>query len=441
MPNRADNNPGAIMEKKLKEFLSQALIYLVTDNKLDRMSWKKAFVGFGVRPEQIVFFERFDRAMQAVQERPPMVLITAYEIKEEKAYSLLEGFREARPNSAESLSLVVTELETQLLRLSQFELELDGVLIKPYNAQELDQKLTAILTKKSLLSADERKIGRALEALARGELDKVESFLGAASSKMEDLISFKILKGRYLRKNNMGKDAISVYEEATLGGDNYQAFAGLFDLLVEENMHQRAFEAASDLIAAFSLHPNRISNYAKICILTSHYHSFVEFAQKASEEGISEQELAWQLAAGLAICAKSIGIADKKVAVQASVKAVRLGKEKRQIVEQALKNLLDLGEHKLVEDLIRDLGEIEDLEDTIAVAEYRVLEANGGAPFLVFQKGMELTNKGVHDFHVYELLLKSAKQAGRKADFMEEMLDTASKHYPEKREYLKSLIA
>lgn len=432
---------GATMENKLKKFISKSTIFLVTDNKLDRMSWKKAFNAFSVKPEQIVFFESFEKALDGMETNAPNILICAYEIKESKADVLLEAFRERNANLSESLSLVVADAQSPSLALACLELELDETLLKPYNARELDDKIKALLGQKVSFKKDEKALFKALEDIRLRELDQVAAFINSAPENLKKQGRYGLLEAQFLRASGKGEDAIAVYERALEAERAYGALTGLFDALVEQNRCEEAYAAVCDLLSQFPLHPKRLSNFVKVCILTSNYHSFVEYGEKAAVEGVEDKTIAQQLAAGLAICAKSIGIADRKVALEANLKALKLGREKSQIVDQALKNLLALREYELVNNLVGELAEEKALEEVLAIAEYRSLATLGQAPFKVFQKGMELTNKGVHDFHVYELILKSAKEVGRKKESLEEIADNASKHHPEKSEYFKSLVA
>src|SRR5690554_542798 len=99
------------MDQKLRQFFGDSPIYLVSDNKLDRISWRKVLTNLGAKPELVVFFENFEKARQAIVERPPKGLICAYEIKERLADETLKAFREHSFNVAMDFSLVALERE------------------------------------------------------------------------------------------------------------------------------------------------------------------------------------------------------------------------------------------------------------------------------------------------------------------------------------------
>lgn len=432
------------MDKKLNDILGKSLIYLVSDNKLDRMSWKKAFNSLAVKPEQVVFFEDIDKALRSLESRPPQIMICAYEIKEKFADELLEAYRAVNPNRAQGLCLIVTEQEDPRAYVHKLELELDGILQKPYNAQDLDSRIRATLVRKANLQPARKAIFKGYELLRQNKLDLAGELIERLESEVPWTHDLALLKASYLSQSKKGLDAIPLYEEAMKVEENYTALRLLFDTMVAENQHEKAFAAASEMLKKYPMHPGRLSNFIKVCILTGNYHAFVDYARNSPRDAFG-QEHDNQLAAGLAICAKSIGIADRKASIKASISAVRLGKEKAQIVDQALRNLVNLQEYKLVNELVEELSESEELEEAmeqaLAVAEYRSLEGMGEAgPFLIFQKGMELTNKGIHDFYVYDVLLKSAKLAGRKKASLEEMADNAGKHHPDKKAYFWSLV-
>ena len=428
------------MDKKLKELVSKSLIFLVSENKLDRMAWKKVFNDLSVKPEQIVFFEDVSKALEAIKTRRPRALICSYVVKDERVDQLLVEYRKLNPDLSKDFTLVVAEQKEESLELASLELELDAILYKPYTTQDLEGKVHEVLKRKASMPKSFRTLFKGFADLDQGKEEAVEKVLEDLSGDCESKPRFQILKAQYSLVKGDKPQAISAYEEACRQGGGYTALSRLFDVLVEESRIEEAFSVIRELVEAYPLHPKRLSDFIKVCILSSNYHFFVEFGEKAFERGLRDKAFGYQLGAGLAICAKSIGIADRKVAIEANLKALKLGGDRIQIVDRALKNLLTLEEHNLVRELVEELWHEESLEETLEIAEYRALEACGEAPFQIFQRGIALTNKGVHDFHVYEVLLRSAKKAGRKPESLEEMADTASKHHPEKSAYFRSLV-
>lgn len=428
------------MSKKLAENLSKTRIYLVSDNKLDRMSWKRVLNELGSSPDKIEFFETFPKAISAIEQTAPGILMCTYEIKEELADDCLATFRKHAKGVEEDLCILVGDEGGPSFTLSAMEYEADIQLIKPYTAADIESQVKVTLEKKYSLAIEDKQKLKAIGKF-RMEQEPEGIDINALQNHEPSSLLSKTFKAEVLYSQGQKNEAFELYEEVADEDFSYQTLVRLFDIFVKESMPEKAFDVADMILLSYPLHHSRISNYFKVCILTSNYHSFVDYAKSVEEAGVNNPELTLQLAAGLAVCGKSIGITDPPVALDASVTAIRMGKAKIQIVDRGLRTLLELKEFALVKELIVELSEYEELSDTLAIAEYRTLESEGDEPFMVLQRGIDLTNKGLHDFHVYEMILKSAKKAGRKKEFVLELAENASKHYPEKSQYFKSLIA
>ncbi|MCO4755756.1 MAG: hypothetical protein KC478_14845 [Bacteriovoracaceae bacterium] len=430
------------MEKKIKDFLSNKLIFMVTDNKLDRTSWKKTFNGLNVRPDQIMGFEKYRDAIREMDTSKPHILLCSSRIKETVADGLLDKFRSLSQNRADDLCYIVCEEGDEHARLAFYHFELDGMIEKPYTANDLNNKLRRGILTKSRYTSFEKAKHKSFENIHLKNFEKVEAFVDVAlkdNSKDPDVRLMEALL--QLERGNRGAGVATLLEVGEGCSREYFLRNKLFELLYEDKRYEDAFEQAKLMISKYPLPPLKIQEFVRVSILTRNYTAIVDYSQHVSVELLKDKAVAQHLAAGLVLSSKFLGADQRDRAVEANIKAVNFGREKKPIVEQALTNLCDLGEFNKVQELINELSEQEELESTLKIAEYRVLEPLGESPARVFQKGMDLTNKGVRDFYVYEILLRSAVKVGRKRESLVELAEDAGKHHPAKQQYFKSLIA
>ena len=137
------------MKKTAKDFLSRKHIFLVTSNKLDRTSWKKAFNELGVHPEMIHSYENYRDASKALEEIKPKVLLVATELKDKRPDELLELYRSMNLNRAEDLCYLVSDEEDPIGNNLCLDYQLDGLIQKPYTANDLNQKIKNALDTKA----------------------------------------------------------------------------------------------------------------------------------------------------------------------------------------------------------------------------------------------------------------------------------------------------
>lgn len=423
--------------KNLENLITHSSVFLVTDNKLDRSAWKRAMNGLGVHPDKIETFESFSDAICAMESRTPSALITSAEIKGQNAGEVMRVFRQKRLDRSEAFLGVLADESDGIFELDVLESEADVYLIKPYAANDLKESFAEAFKAKADMPALKKKVYKAFTLLESEDLTKAQEVVEKLEQKCSTLEIFVRLKAALLRKKGEHQEEAKLLKSSGLG--SYQVLVQCFEAFVLDNNPTEAFEIASKILEKRSFHPKRISNYIKVCILTANYHSFIDFA--LAHLPVSTEENRQAMAAGLAISAQSIGLADKGKAIEAATLAIKHGKGNRAIIEKALRSLLELKQIKIVKRLSNELAEDESLAEALAVTDYIVLNLEGGEPFTLFRTGMDLTNRGVRDFHVYEILLKSAKLAGRKKESLDELADDASKHYPEKSEYFRSLIA
>ncbi|MEX1098812.1 MAG: hypothetical protein WEB87_00215 [Bacteriovoracaceae bacterium] len=436
------------MELKEKDFIQNSMFFIVTDSKLDRSSWKKALNDLGAKPAQLILLESFEQALEKLSGLIPSALIVNYEIKEQRADELLEAFRNAFPNRAESLCILMSEDSGSFCRLAALEHFVDGVVKKPFTGKDLNAKLESLIKEKTGLSKFEIAKHKAFENLQNEEYEKVAAFCDKAQKRNSKDQQLQFLKAQCLKRQGSFEEALALYRQALdnqlnnqVGQFHYHALSSLFELLVATENYDEAFARIEEFMERFPLHPNKLQSYVKASIMTKNYQAIVDYAKGAHHFALVNKPFGQKLAAALAICAKSLAQTNSGLAVEANVKAIKLGREKKRVVEMGLKNLLELRQFELVNDLVEELWEEKELAEILSVAQYRALEEIEENPSTIFKAGMDLTNKGLHDFYIYDLLIKSAVKVGRKKEYIMEMADNACKHHPGKKAYFKSLVA
>ncbi|MBC74759.1 MAG: hypothetical protein CME64_01970 [Halobacteriovoraceae bacterium] len=430
------------MKKTAKDFLSKKPIFLVTDNKLDRTSWKKTFNELGVLPDRIHSFDTFDEAIRQMEALKPKVLLCTSELKDKNPEGLLSAFRKQNFNRSEDLCYLVCDEETQTIPYLTHEYQLDGFITKPYTANDLNVKIKKVLDEKASYGGFLRAKHKAYENLFLEDNEKVEAFFNLCEHKgsLEEA-DVLFLKGLHKIKTGEVQQGVETLLEIKAGClFNYLLRKELFERLTELDRYAEAFEQAKSLIDEFVLPINFLQRFIKSAILSKNFDSILEYSLKLGPEDLTEEGAGNYLAAGLVLSSPILAKTSKENAVTANVRAIKFASHKNNIIEQAMQNLCDLQEFELVSNLIEEMAEDQELEEALSVPLYRALVPMGESPAKVFQKGVDLTSKGVRDFYVYEIMLELAVKLGRKKEYLVELAEDAGKYHPAKESYFRSLI-
>lgn len=430
------------MKKTAKDFLSRKHIFLVTSNKLDRTSWKKAFNELGVHPEMIHSYENYRDASKALEEIKPKILLVATELKDKRPDEFLELYRSMNLNRAEDLCYLVSDEEDPLGNNLCLDYQLDGLIQKPYTANDLNQKIKNALDTKAAFTGFEKAKYKAYENLALKNFEKVEAFLRVCEQKGSvDAPDVRIIEGLMkLEKGETSEGVATLLEVGEGNSLDYLLKKRLFENLVELKRFSEAFEQAQILIEKYYLSTDYLQSFIKTSILSENYDAILDFSRTANPDDLKERGVANFLAAGLVLSSNQLFSKDREKAIEANVSAIRFSFNKNNIIEQALGNLCDLKEFELVGELIEEMEEQEELENVVSVPRYRASALSGESPDKIFKNGVDLTSKGVRDFYVYEILLESAVKLGRKKEYLTELAEDAGKYHPGKQGYFNSLI-
>lgn len=414
---RADKKNRCTEEGNMEQDFKLAFAFIVSDNKLDRSSWKKVLIQLGLAPEKILFFKNFELATHHLEKELPRIVMLADQIKEVSAYRFLQAYHSKTCERSQTMRFLMADEDNDVVKFLSAQYCIDNTLIRPYSFDQLHSGVKKIFE---------------LKASGYG-VNESEGFMICKKA------------GQALAQKNY-RQACELFEQGIdrcMGDDHKRDY--LFQTqyirsLYETKQFIQAKREMDYLLDHFFLPPQLIKIYVKLSIAAKDHEEMLGRLINSHELFELMPEVKDEVAAGMAIGARFVLESNAELALAASLKAIKIANHRPIIVMNALNNLCDLGAYEIAKAQFEDFHGRDDLRPIMDMVELRILEAGDAKSFELFKKGMDLVNQGFHHVHVYSILLKAGVAAQRKKELLCEIAENAAQKFPEKESYFFSLV-
>ena len=125
---------------KLAAAMKVKKVVLCSDNSTDKSSWKRYFVEAGVPVAQVITTSSFQEASEALSKNPDIFMTGQY-VNNQSCIELVDRHIEKQPDRSRAWTFVCTENNSLLLSSYLAEKNVDGIILKPYNSQDISDSL------------------------------------------------------------------------------------------------------------------------------------------------------------------------------------------------------------------------------------------------------------------------------------------------------------
>lgn len=425
--------------EKLNQFLQNKPVLIISENQNTKVSLKKIFSELGLNAQQVLDAETFISAEKLIQDHESHFLVLDYELEGDNTRNLIEQYKQKNPNHLNNVLALLSFEDSNNFKIDLVEYDIDLSFIAPFTFNEFQDSFQEAVEVKSQIGLFERALFEMQDAIDKEDFDRIESFLTKFEDKHIDDARFKLFRAKYKYKIGMFDLAIEILNEIVASDNShYKASCMLFDIYIEMNEYEKALELMKAYLTHHPIHPKRIEPYIKSSLMSKAYDEIINFGLEVKAfDGLGEKNYR-AIAAGMIIASNQVKQINKDLTIKAAQKAIKLSQFTPNLIG-GLRVLIDVDECSSARTIIEGLENYQ-MSDQIKVLEYKAI-CKQESDKNVYLKGIELIQNGIIDFDVYDIMIKTAVKVGRKKSSIEEAIEDASKHFPEKESYFYSILA
>jgi tetratricopeptide (TPR) repeat protein len=437
---------GLVDEKllaKIEAKYGKFSILIVSSNKTLKNTFKRAFNALNFRMTNIAVADDFKEAQAVIKEHAPHIIVTNLYLKDDKtAIDLLKVHREYFPSTMKNFFIVTTEIDEHYISSMEHEYEFDSLLQGQFNFQEYVQSFANTLERKLSQSKAEILEARVKEALLKDEPDTALSYLSAADeADMDEYMKASLEADCYYKKNNH-EEALKRYEKVLEhDSENFHALINAININYSDKNYSVAHDYCDKFLTHFSSPPKHLPVFLKVFIFNKEYLRIIKLCQEYDHDDRIDFHVKLNIAAALALCGKSLLDEDHDLAMEAFDRAISVsGGQSFNILQMVVTSLLTVSDlhDKAIKIMEKYRDNFMKMNQYIAL-EYDVLTHSRSAQENI-SEGMSLISKNVKSYRIYETLITSSVQTGRRKEVIEDLVFEACKEFPDYSEQFKRYI-
>lgn len=429
------------IKSKIKSYLKDKKILLVSEVSTDRAAWKRVFLEYGAGVNNFYNALTLDEAEEFLEEQQVDILFTSDLVEEQTTMELVSLHIEKVPDRSSGCCFMSTEKNSLAVAAHAAENDIDGLLIKPYNQQDLLDLIEYALEEKVTMNKETKLFHSILADIRSEEIELAEAKIKQYIEKRPTSPFPFYLSGLVCEERNNPDEAIeSYYKALEQDPENHKVLCRMFDLFVDNKDFEQAYPCAEILCENYPINPDRIPNLIRASLATKNYQSLIDFCEMILALDDDLTGIHRPVAAALALSAKRMTIDSEKrdLVVKASAKALELVDASSSIYVAALENLLEVKNYRAVSSVLEKIPS-DDMNDDLLAIELRFIYEQGSAD-KAFIKAQTLVKLNKANEKTYEILLRSGKEIGKDKQKLEDIVFDAAKEFPDLKDQFLAII-
>ena len=429
--------------EKIKKYLKSKSALLVTESPTDRTAWKKLFAELGVQLNNFHNASTMHDAHELINTKRVDILFTSHKLGEQYTYELLENHMGKYPDRSDYFCYFVSDKNSLALTALVAEMEVDSLILKPYNQKDLIDSVKKSMLDSVNMSKELRTFHHILGQLRDKKFD--DALVGAEEyvEKLPNSPNGYYLKG--LSKKNLGESetAIDIWKNG-LEKDlsHYQLMCALFDTYCEQREFDQSYKLGETLTSSYPINPSRIPNLIRSALATQNHLGLIKFCEMVLSLDESMESIKKPIAAALTLSGKSlINREDEdhsELIVNISKKAINLTEKQSKIHAACLENLFNLGQFDEVKTLLANIPSDEMSVDFISLELLVFEQTEDKSQVFVMAQKLVRENKVTSD--IFKALLRCGKTIGKSKGQLEDIVFEGAKIFPDDKGHFESIL-
>lgn len=424
--------------ESLVKFINDSNVLIITNNQKTKMSLKKIFTEYGIPSSKVLSSESIESGENLILENDANFLILDASINDVSTRNLIDAYISKKPIALSRIICLMGNANSEELKLEKLEYDYDHLFIAPFTYNAFKNNIEKLIESKKKIGEFEKILFKMNLKLQEEDFDMVAEFIQKFDGKGITDTRFELFRANYNFKIGLFEEAISIFQGVLAQEpDNYKACTKLFDVYMDLSEYDKAHALAQEYMQFYAFHPKRIDKYIKCTLISKNYDELLTYGFKIEPYGSLGESTYKALAAGMIIAANELSSHNSELAKEAAEKALKFSSFKPNIYA-ALNVMIKCKDSAFVRRYIEALEEHE-IDNQIKVLELRAIDLEE-SPKNIYTKGMDLIQNGVVDFSVYDIIIRSAIKIGRTKESIQEQVEDATKHFPDKKDYFVGFL-
>lgn len=421
-------------DSDVKTYMQNKSAVIIDSNAVGRSSIMKFLHSMGMPADRIHSHDNFKDGEETIKKLYPDIVFTEYNIHKQHGTELIPFHLEAKQNRLDGSFFVISSSNSMAVAAQIAELEVDGLIIKPFNINSLKDVFLNGIAHKVTPNEYFVELEKARELARAKSTDALEIFKKCKSLSSEP-VNACLYEGNLLSELERILEAKESYKEG-IGYDakNFKCLNNLFNLLIKEKKYDEAYDYGLNIFKNFPVSPAKIPELTRLLIGSNHFEQIVELSTAFSKEENIDPILLNYLAAALAIGAKHFARENKSDdATHLITKSVPLSGGNVKILRSLSQTFLLMGKTKEAEGLLRNVCATDQDSDSYKLMDFEISSYVLPASEII-KRGLDLYKRGINDFSFYEILIKKSQESGKIPDYMMDIISKGIKNFPELKE-------
>jgi len=401
--------------KILSGYISDKNIVIVDQNPSSRMGISRMFTSIGAKSANIRTADSYEQGTKEIIATKPHIVVCDYDLGKRNGLELIQTLKKQSPDYSKSLFIIITGNTSQSAVSQAAEEDVDTYILKPYTIEIFRQSILRATISKIAPSDYMKKIEEGKKLLLEMKPDEAKTLFEEAKK----IDPKPALACFYIGQAEMMSKALEQAQGSYTQGLNfnkihYKCLTGLFDLLMQKNMHSDAYDVVKRISRYFPANPQRLAQVLRLAIITKSYEDVERYYQSFIDLETRSDELIRYICAALVVCGKYyINSNNSSRGLELFKKASITGTGKVKILREIITTLCENEMYKDArEHLARFPADAKTGVDFQAM-NYAISSAN--QPFNVtISMGNELLKADFHDPMIYQVMIKKYIEEGMK---------------------------
>lgn len=432
-------DPKSETGKAVIAYLGQRQGLVIDSNSGSRNAARKVLSTLGVKSANVDVAENFSEGEEKLRKKKYEVVFAEINLGKGTGFDLIKIQKEIVANAFDSIFILFSDKNSPAVTSQIAESEADGMVLRPLNLATVQDKLSEVVQTR-LNPSQYTQILQAGRTAMTGENfdDAISTFEKArALDPMPSLALYFEAQAR-LKKGDRAGALENLKAGLAVNPKHYKCLLGMLEIYFEDKNYPEAYSVGAQLTQNFPVSPNRVSNLIWLCVYMGKYADVSAYYDIFAAFEDTDPKVMTAISAGLVVMGKDLVKQGKnKESFDALKKAEMLGKTKPIIMKEVLMTMMRGGfmdeSEKIFEKLNSDMKSTTELR--LVDLEKLHLKNDGGTLPLA----MGLMKENIVDYRLYEIAVLRSIEAKRKPENIAELIETAVKAFPNKKEDLERL--
>ncbi|MFZ4715710.1 MAG: response regulator [Bacteriovoracaceae bacterium] len=418
-------------DKELADYLKDKSCLVVDTNSVSRTSVLKFLTSSGVHRDRIHMVDSIVEAIKELDSFKPDIVLTEYVVGRHSGIELLEKHLLIQPNRIDASFYILSQSNSMAIAAQVAELEIDGLITKPFTINGLKVTFINGLTHKVNPTKYVSKLENAKTLIREKQHDQAFNLLEECKKQTDEPSNAYFFEGTIFEELSKLVEAQNSFEAGLkTNPEHFRCMNHLFQIYISEKKFEEARSMGSKLFKLYPMSPSQIPNLTRMMIATDKFDEIYSIADKFTKEENIDPLMITYIAAAMAITAKHYQKIDQiDEALKVIARGSTLSNGSAKILRNMSQTCLAMNKVPEAEKLLKLVSEVDQTTDQYLAMDFEIVNATLPCPEIV-KRGFDLVKKGHKDPAIFSILIKRATEDKRNEDLISDLRKQAKTLYP-----------